>query len=179
MVLSPQDAAGALREIETAQIRSATLHGYERSAPQLLLWGVLWVVGYGLNDLFPAYGGAIWAAIVPTGLVAGFVTLRRTGHAVGWRYGIVMLTFVAFFAGAFFVLWPVSPKQIAALIPLAVAGAYVVAGVWLGARYVATGIAVAALTLIGFVLLKAHFFLWMAGVGGASLILAGIWLRRV
>jgi hypothetical protein len=45
MVLSPQDAAGALRDIEAAQARSAKLHGYARSAPQLLLWGVLWVIG--------------------------------------------------------------------------------------------------------------------------------------
>jgi hypothetical protein len=47
-----------------------------------------------------------------------------------------------------------------------------------GPRYVTTGIAVATLTLTGFFLLKQHFFLWMAGVGGASLILAGIWLKR-
>ena len=46
MVLSPQDAAGALRDIEAAQARSAKLHGYARSSPQLLLWGVLWVIGY-------------------------------------------------------------------------------------------------------------------------------------
>jgi hypothetical protein len=56
MVLSPQDAAGALSDIETAQMRSAKLYGYARSSPQLLLWGVLWVVGYGLNDLLPILG---------------------------------------------------------------------------------------------------------------------------
>jgi hypothetical protein len=179
MVLSPQDAAGALREIEAAENRSAQLHGYERSSSQLVLWGILWAIGYGLNDLFSSRGAAIWAAIVPIGLVAGFVAVRGAGHQVGWRYGGVVLTVVAFFSVAFYVLWPVSPKQIAALIPLFVAAAYVVAGIWRGSRYVATGIAVATLTLVGFVMVRDHFFLWMAGVGGAALILAGTWLRRV
>ena len=178
MMLSPQDAAGALRDIEAAQARSAQLHGYARSSPQLLLWGVLWVIGYGLNDFFPAYSGAIWGAVVPIGLIAGFAALRGTGHKVGWRYGAVAVTFVAFFAAAFFILWPINPRQITALIPLGVAAAYVIAGIWWGPRYVTTGIAIAALTLAGFVLLKQHFFLWMAGVGGAALILAGIWLKR-
>jgi hypothetical protein len=178
MVLSLQDAAGALRDIEAAQARSAQLHGYARSSPQLLLWGVLWVVGYGLQDLLPAHASAIWGAIVPIGLIAGFAALRGAGHEVGWRYGAVAVTLAAFFAAAFFVLWPVSPRQSAALIPLVIATGYVIGGIWRGPRYVTTGIAVAALTLAGFILLKQHFFLWMAGVGGASLILAGIWLKR-
>jgi hypothetical protein len=179
MVLSPQDAAGALRDVEIAQARSAKLHGYARSSPQLLLWGVLWVVGYGLNDLFPAHARAVWGAIVPIGLIAGFAALRGAGHEAGWRYGAVAVTLVAFFAAVFFVLWPINPRQVAAVIPLGVAASYVMAGIWRGLRYVTTGIAIAALTLTGFILLKQHFFLWMAGVGGGSLILAGIWLRRV
>jgi hypothetical protein len=48
-----------------------------------------------------------------------------------------------------------------------------------GTRYVVSGIAVAALTLAGFFLLKQHFLLWMAAVGGGAMILAGLWLRRV
>ena len=178
MMPSPQDAAGALRDIEAAEARSEKLHGYARSSPQFLLWGVLWVIGYGLNDFFPAYSGTIWGAVVPIGLIAGFTALRGTGHEVGWRYGAVVLTALAFFAAAFSVLWPVHPRQIAALIPLGVAAVYVIIGIWRGPRYVTTGIAIAALTLLGFFLLKQHFFLWMAGVGGASLILAGIWLKR-
>jgi len=178
MTLSPQDAAGALRDIEAAQARSAKLHGYARSSSQLLLWGVLWVIGYGLNDFFPAYSGAIWGTVVPIGMITGFAALRGAGHEVGWRYGAVALTLLAFFAAVFLVLWPINPRQIAALIPLSVAAAYVIAGIWRGPRYVTTGIAVAALPLAGFFLLKQHFLLWMAGVGGAALILAGIWLRR-
>ena len=55
MVISHQDAAEALSTIETAQHRSATLRGYERRSPYLILWGVLWAVGYGLSDFAPAH----------------------------------------------------------------------------------------------------------------------------
>jgi hypothetical protein len=103
--------------------------------------------------------------------------MRRTGTA-DWRYGAVALTLFGFFGATFFVMAPVSGRQIAAIIPLAVAAAYVVRGLWWGPRYVITGIVVAALTLAGFVLLKEHFLLWMAGVGGGALILAGLWLKQ-
>jgi hypothetical protein len=174
-----QDAAVALRDIEAAEARSAMLWGYQRSAPQFLLWGVLWVVGYGLNDVYPAYGHAIWAAIVPIGAAAGFASLRGAGHPIGWRYGAVAATLVAFCVAVCFVLWPIGGKQIAAVISLMVATAYVLAGIWRGPRYIVTGLVIAALTLLGFFLLRQHFFLWMAVVGGAALILAGIWLKRV
>jgi hypothetical protein len=179
MMLSPQDAASALRDIETTQMRSATLHGYARSSPHFVLWGVLWAIGYGLNDIFPAYGGAIWAAVVPIGLIAGLGALRQSDHGFGWRYGAVAATFFGFFCAVFAVMSPVSDRQVAAVIPLVLAATYVLAGIWRGPRFVVTGLTVAGLTLTGFFLVKAHFFLWMAGIGGASLILAGLWLRQV
>src|SRR6516162_5821826 len=87
---SSQDAAVALREIESAEARSAMLHGYQRSASQLVLWGVLWVIGYGLNDVFPAYGRAIWAAIVPIWSdrgVYGPARYRSPVRLALWRRG--------------------------------------------------------------------------------------------
>ena len=89
------------------------------------------------------------------------------------------LTLVGFFCAVFAVLSPVNGRQVAAVIPLALAAAYILAGIWRGPRFVVTGMVIAALTLAGFFLLEQHFFLWMAGVGGAALILAGLWLRRV
>ena len=177
MMPSPEDAATALRDIDSAQARSATLHGYARSSPHLILWGVLWVIGYGLNDLFPAYGGAIWAVIILVGLIGDFSLLRHEN--AGWRYGAVALTLIAFFFAVFAIMAPVSGRQIAAVIALAVGAGYVLAGIWQGPRLVIAGLVVAGLTLAGFFLVGAHFYLWMAGVGGASLVLAGLWLKRV
>jgi len=179
MMLSPNDAASALSEIDSAQTRSATLHGYARSSPHLILWGVLWAIGYGLNDLFPAYGGAIWAVVILIGLIGDLSLLRHERAGAGWRYGVVALTLIAFFFAVFAIMTPVSGRQIAAVIALAVGAGYVLAGIWQGPRLVVAGLVVAGLTLAGFFLVSAHFYLWMAGVGGASLVLAGLWLKRV
>lgn len=178
MTLSPQDAADALRDIDAAQAHSATLREYQRAAPHFIIWGVLWAVGYGLSDAFPAHANAIWAVIVPIGIVGGVVAMRGGRSASGWRYAAVMLAILAFFAAGAFVLAPVTGRQVAAVIPLFVALMYVLRGIWAGPRYVVAGIAVAALTLAGFFLLREHFSIWMAGVGGGALILAGLWLRK-
>jgi len=179
MTVSHEDAAAALREIERAQAYSANLADYESAAPHFLIWGVLWAVAYTLNDIFPMFGGSIWAVVTPIGIIAGLLAMRGGRNGIAWRYGAAMGAVFAFFTAAGVILWPVSGRQVAAFIPLFVALAYVLKGIWSGLRYVVTGIAVAALTLVGFFLVKDHFFLWMAGVGGGSLILAGVWFRQV
>ena len=179
MTLTPRDAGAALRDIEAAQARSSTLRDYQRAAPNFLIWGIIWAVGYGLSDPFPRHAGSIWAVLVPIGLAAGFFAARGGKPMFAWRCGAVALAMLAFFVAAFFVMAPVSGKQIAAFIPLFVALAYVLCGVFRGPRYAVAGIVVAAATLVGFVWLQQHFFLWMAIVGGGALMLAGFWLRRV
>jgi hypothetical protein len=179
MTVSPQDATAALRDIDDAQARSATLHGYQRAAPHFLIWGIIWAVGYGLGDYLPRHANAIWAVLVPIGIAAGFFAMRGAKPIFAWRYGAVTLAMLVFFAATFFVMAPVSGKQISAFIPLFVALLYVMCGIFRGPRYVVAGIAIAALTLIGFAWLSSHFLLWMAAVGGGALILAGLWMRRV
>src|SRR5947209_6491827 len=125
MTLSPQDAGAALHDIETAQARSAALRGYQRAAPNFLIWSVIWGVGYGLSDVFPRHAGAIWAVLVPIGVAAGFFAARGEKPMFAWRYGAVALAMLLFFAATFFVMAPVGGKQIAAFIPLFVALVYV------------------------------------------------------
>lgn len=179
MTLSPRDAAIALRDIQQAEARSATLHDYLRAAPHFLIWGILWAVGYSLANFSPKHMAAIWSVIVPIGVASGFAAMRARGAGFAWRYGAAAAAVLVFFCTTLAVMWPVSDRQIAAFIPLFVALAYVLRGIWSGPRHVVAGILVATLTLAGFFLLEKHFFLWMAAVGGGSLILAGAWLRRV
>jgi len=176
MSLSQQDAAAALREIEDAQARSVTLRDYQRAAPHFLIWGILWAVGYGLSDAFPPQANAIWAVIVPIGLVAGLFVARRSPSR--WRYGAAVLAILAFLGASITVMAPISGRQVAAFIPLFVALMYVLRGIWGGTRYIVAGVIIAGLTLTGFVFLGGHFLLWMAVVGGGALVLAGVWLRQ-
>ena len=179
MPLSPLEAAQALQEIERTQSRSKILRGYQGGAPHFLVWAALWAVGYGLSYLTPARAGTIWIVVIAIGAVAGVVVLMRSkGAAPAWRYAAGFATLAAFSLATLVVLPPTHGPQVAAFVPLVVAMAYVLAGLWWGTRFIVTGIALALLTLGGYFLLRDDFLLWMAVVGSGALLLAGLWLRR-
>ena len=180
MTLSRADAAAALQDIDAATTRSRALHGYQRAAPHLIIWGVAWAVGYTVTDLAPAWTGPAWlsSVVIATG---GDIAAARSGgkgEGNGALFAAVFAIFLIFIGATIAVMGPHEPKQVGAFIPLVVAAVYAVIGLMDAPRMLVLGGALAALTLFGFFALPAHFLLWMAVVGGGSLILGGIWLRR-
>ncbi len=187
MSLSPDQAADSLKEIEKTSLRSASAYSYANSSPYFLLWGVIWMIGYAGSDLMPQIAGYLWMGLTVLGfglsMVIGCAT-RPAGDPVagrqrGWRFFASFLAIYLFVVASFTILMPISTNAQAAFVPLVVALFYSLAGIWKGVRFLVAGIAVAALTLGGFFLLHEHFLLWMAGVGGGALVLAGLWLRKV
>ena len=199
MTLSPNEAAGALRDMAAVETRSRRLHGYREASPHLILWGVLWWAGYGLSEPWPRRALAIWIPIVVIGLAATFAislsnARRRDAHAdrvagparppevarLRWGFLEMVLTAFLFIAATLAVMAPVTGRQVGAFIPLVVAASYAVVGLWQGLRFIVAGVVIAGLTLGGFFfLVPAHFALWMAGVGGGALMLAGCWFRGI
>ncbi len=180
MSLTPNEAADALRDIEATGKRSGEAFGYRVSAPFFYIWGLVWIVGYGLTDVRPFWAGIIWPAVVIAGTVASLLLRRAIGrgpYTGSWRYGALVAILWLFLIATYVVIGPVSPRGQSAFVPLIFAALYSGAGLWLGSRYVVTGVAVAVLTLGGFFYIHEHFSLWMAAVGGGGLILAGVWLR--
>ena len=51
-------------------------------------------------------------------------------------------------------------------------------GLWVGYAFVAIGLGISALTLIGYFFVGYWFPLWMAVVNGGGLVLGGLWMRR-
>jgi hypothetical protein len=187
MSLSPEQAREALHDVEQTTRRSATVYGYESMAPFLILWGAIWVVAYGTNDLAPrAIGQWAWPVLGMVGWVASmFIGARRKGQSATdaglWlRWFGVFVAYAVFAAGVGAIMRPTSDAQVGAFVPLIVALTYALTGIFFNAtRLVIAGAAVAALTLGGYFYLPSHFMLWMAVVGGGALILAGVWMRRV
>lgn len=184
MSLTPSEAADALRDIESTGRRSGQAFGYRVAAPHLVIWGLVWVVGYGGTDIAPERAGILWPAVIVLGTIASLVTggvmARRLGGGRkrdGWRYGALVAIFWAFLIATYTILGPIAPRQQGAFVPLAIAAIYAGTGLWLGLRFVLLGIAVAALTTFGFYEIHQHFYLWMAAVGGGGLVLAGLWMR--
>jgi hypothetical protein len=55
---------------------------------------------------------------------------------------------------------------------------YAIGGLWLGSAFTVLGLAIIALTLIGYFFVGPWFDIWMAFVNGGGLLLAGAWMRR-
>lgn len=189
MPLTSTEAADALRDINRTARRSANAYGYNVAAPHLMLWGVIWAIGYGFTALNPQAGqhswlAWAWPALSLAGVAGSFYMgwRMRAAAASGfdWR---TLSTFVAVFAfiiALFNVVPPSSNAQIGAFFPLLASLFYALVGIWTrGARLIVLGIVVAALTLFAYFTEPAHFAEIMAVVGGGGLILGGFWLRSV
>ena len=189
MTLSSEQAAESLKEIDRTGLRSAQAYRYAHASPFFVMWGMIWVTGYGGSDLYPHYAGAIWIVLTIVGLL-GSIAIGQHCARIGephpgmnrdanWRFLASFLTIGCFVMATFALFGHTGWKQQAAFVPLVIAMFYTLVGLWAGLRFVITGIAVAALTLGGFYFLPAHFSLWMAGVGGGALVLAGLWMRKI
>jgi hypothetical protein len=178
MSTTPEDAAHALREVDQVVSRSATLNGYRRASPILIVWGLIWITANVACDLRPLSAGLIWIVADIIGLAITATLVRRTSDQRNWRY-LAAFGVVTFFLIAAEILLKVkSAEQATAFITLAIAAAYMLNGVWRGVRFFILGLVVAAVCLVDAVVQPPHFFIWLAVAGGGSLVLGGLWLRQ-
>ena len=182
MPLTHVEARDALRDIQRTGRASATTYGYGRASPHLIVWGIVWALGYGICWFAPQYG-VVWPPLVLLGVAASTWLgwqAKPSGTPYDWRYLTTSLAVLAFILALFAVMPPRTDAEISAFFPLLVALFYAIVGIWTrGTRLLVAGIVVAALTLAGFFFLPRYFTLWMAVVGGGGLILGGFWLRSV
>jgi len=168
MPLSPTEAQGALRDLSTAERASAKAYGYCHASPHLIVWGIIWIVGYGLSYARPQWAAA-WPVLALIGAVASFWigwTSRPAGvREYDWRYLGTAFAVLAYIAALFVIMPPRNAMQISAFFPILVALFYSLIGIWTrGARMLIAGIVVAALTLGGYFLLPQYFMLWLRSV---------------
>lgn len=184
MPIHPQEAATALHEITATEQQSHKAYHYQQASPHLILWGIIWVIGYSVTYFRPRWY-PLWDVLAVLGFAGSFFISFRTrskgSHAsFGWCYAATFLAVFLFIAALFAILPPPSPLQIDAFFPLLIALWYALMGIWTRTTRIAVlGFVLGLLTVGGYFWLHQHFPLWMAGVGGGALILGGFWLRRV
>jgi len=181
-MITSQEASSALREAATTERRSAEALSYGRSAPYLILWGLIWIAGYGgMTVLKGPNVGWLWLILSAVGMGIsiwiGNSYVESRGRA-GWRAGLVFVIIAAFTFALFSVMPPTSELQVGAYSPLLLSAIYAIVGLWRGTRYILLGVFLAVVTLGAFFYLKDFFFIWMAVVGGGSLLLTGLWMRH-
>ena len=106
MSLSPEQAAAALREIEETRQRSLELVVYRQGAPVLVLWGVIWIVGFASNAMWPTYAAIVWTVLTVLGAVASWLISRGGNPGQNLRYVASWAVFLLLFYGAGPILAP-------------------------------------------------------------------------
>ena len=183
MGISKTEAASALTDIESTARRSGLLKGYNVAGPILMVWGVIWAVGYStMGFLSPEQWGLSWLVLDVIGGAASILLSRAAKGgartAQGWKIAAGVLTLLIFFAATYTLFRPASIDA-AIVFPGVVIGlVYSGIGIAFAPRYLAIGTAVFVASLIGYFLFQPWLAFWMAAVGGGGLFVAGLWLRR-
>ena len=182
-VVDRQQAAAALRDIDDVVHRVRQSRIYDLNSRIMVLWGVLAFAGNVATWLWPRYGGQIWIAVDVVG-VAGMFAISVSDYARTRVRSFdlrVLAVFLLFFAFGHFcsdVLGHFTPRQQGTFWPIYFMLFYAIAGLWFGYAFIAIGLGITALTLIGYYGIGEAFPLWMAFVNGGGLILGGLWMRR-
>jgi hypothetical protein len=183
MKLDTLEARKALADIDDIVRRVRQSQIYDLSSRIMIWWGVMVLVGNLANWVVPRQGGHIWIAVNVLGVV-GTAVLSTAGHRRARIHSFdlrVAAAFVLYFAFGLLcsvVLGHFGWREMATFWPVYTMLFYVLAGLWFGRAFVAIGLGITALTLIGyFFVVGDAFMLWMAVVNGGGLILGGLWMR--
>ena len=182
-MIDSTQATEALNEIDEIVRRVRQSRIYDIASQILILAGVLVFAGNVASFLWPRYAGYIWivvnaVTIACTFAIGAFGRPKRIVHGFDLRALGAFVLFLAFGFLCTTVLGHFTPRQHGTFWPIYFMLVYSVVGLWVGYAFVAIGLGISALTLIGYFFLGAWFEPWMAVVNGGGLILGGLWMRR-
>lgn len=188
MVLTKDEAAAALADIQETTRRGSTLRGYRIGGPIMMLWSLIWMLGYLGMGLLPSHQwGWVWLVLDTVGAVGSILLARpadkaaRTAGAKGAQHSLKMLggmaVAVIFVMSTFYVLRPTDPNAYLAFPGLMVGTIYAAVGVFVARRYLGIGAVMFALTLVGFYAFPEALAFWMASASLAMFV-SGVWLAR-
>jgi hypothetical protein len=181
-MIDSKQASEALAEIDDIVRRVRQSRIYNLASLLMIMWGGLVFAGNVASFAWPRYSGLIWIAVNATGVAGSFAvsawTYSRTGvRTFDWR---MLIAFVLFFGFGLTVcsLGHFGSRETGTFWAIYFMLVYTIAGLWVGNAFVVIGLAIAALTLIGYFFAGPWFEPWMAVVNGGGLVLGGLWMRR-
>ena len=182
-MIDSQQASEALAEINeiTRRVRQSRI--YHLASLMLIMWGALVFAGYLGSFWLPRYAGYFWIVLNVAGVAGSFAISAlgypRTGiRTFDFRMLVALLLFFAFGFLCTIVLGNFTPRQMGAFWPIYFMLLYIIAGLWVGLAFVAIGLGISVLALIGYFYIGDWFELWMAFAHGGGLMLGGLWMRR-
>ena len=196
MDLSKEEAQDSLNQIEAVFARTRKAIASGSASALLILWGAIWVAGYlSIYAFTPRAAEApeyprfsliltiIWAVLILIGVVDSWIIGVRkspTKSPHNQRLGFFWF-FLFVYANVWLVLlWPWNHYQMQAFVAALVMFAYVVMGLWFDRFLLWLGLAVTTLIVLGYFLFlfQPTFWLWMAVMGGGTLMTTGLYIRK-
>src|SRR5450432_4221518 len=168
-MIDRKQAVDALSDIDDVVRRVRQSRLYDLNSRIMVLWGVLVFAGNVATWLWPRHGGYIWITVNVLG-VAGMAAIsvmnysRTRIRTFDFR---TLVVFVLFFAFGYFcanVLGHFTARQQGTFWPIYFMLFYAIAGLWFGYAFIAIGLGITALTLIGYFFIGGAFPLWIAFV---------------
>jgi hypothetical protein len=188
--LVDRDEAGALlRDVAGAEKRVREFLVYTHTGDHLILWGIVWVLGFGGTHVLSALHrggmtGLLWLVLDGFGAIGSATIAARSARerrGEGVALHALRPLFAVIAVVAFGILWTklghLGWREQAAFYPTLFGVVLFVVGMWAGRALAIGGVLLTALTLAGYCWTGDWFDLWMAVVGGSALILGGLWLR--
>jgi len=188
MNVSNEDAQASLAEVKDTMLRTRRAVAASYSSPLLILWGLLFAVANVVAHFYLRYAAIIFWAMAGVGWLGTSLVWWRlqrklpvkepTEEKMNLRMGafwgsLFMYVFIWLRLFARF-----NGMQMHAFIITSTMFGYVVLGLWFTEYYMAwLGLAVTAFTLVGFYLLPAYYYLWMAVTAGGLLLGTGLYLH--
>ncbi len=184
MDITQEEAKESLEAVEEVQKRARKALAHGGGPYYLMLWGVVWFVGYLASQfLSEDISGKIWLVLVGLGLVASTVVgirisrqVRRKFH--DYRIGLFWLALLLYASLAVWAANPTKGEEVAFLITLFVMLGYVVMGLWMWGPLGWIGVGVTAVATAAYLLVPQYFNLVMAILGGGTLFFSGIYILR-
>jgi hypothetical protein len=180
--IDAKEAASALNDIEQIVQRVRQSRIYDLASQLMVMWGVLVFAGYLVTYLVPQYAGIGWVAVYVIGIGGwgAFSAINSPKSGVRtfdlkFLYAFAMIIVFGVFCC---ILGHFGPRQLSTFWSIYFMLFYSIAGLWFGYAFIVIGLAVSALTSVGYFYAGSAFDLWMAAVNGGGLVLGGLWMRR-
>jgi len=180
--IDPREAASALSDIEDMVGRVRQSRIYDLASQMMVMWGVLVFAGYLVTYLVPRYAVIGWVSVYVIGIggwgAFSAINWPKSGVRTFDLKFLCALAMIIVFGVFCCVFGHFGPRQLSTFWPIYFMLFYSIAGLWFGYAFIVIGLAVSALTVIGYFYAGSAFDLWMALVNGGGLLLGGLWMRR-
>ena len=181
MNISPEEAQASLTAIQQTTAKTRKAYGY--NGYFLIVWGVVWFFGFLSNQFArPELVGWVWAGLVTvawiTSAVLGIYQARDVRSILGPRIGFFFMTLIVFTVLWLIILQPLSFKLGVLFLVTVILFGGIVNGVFTRATAtIISCLVITVLALLGYYLLPAYFYLWVALTCGLPMIAGGVYMR--